>query len=161
MNEAPQQEHAWLQRLVGNWTYEAEAEMGPDQPPCKTSGTETVRPLGEFWILAEGEGTMPGGGSATMLLTLGYDVRQGRFVGTWIGSMMSWHCVYTSGRLDPGGTKLALEAEGPNFAEEGKSAIYRDELEIVDARHRALRSSMKQADGSWHGFMTAHYRRQS
>jgi len=159
MNETPQQEHAWLQKMIGEWTYESEAQMGEGQPPFKASGTETVRPLGEFWILAEGQGTMPGGGHGTMLLTLGYDVRQGRFVGTWIGSMMSWHCVYQEGRLDPGGTRLQLEADGPSFAEEGRTARYRDELEIVAPDHRVLRSAIRQPDGSWHDFMAAHYRR--
>jgi hypothetical protein len=159
MNETPREEHGWLQRLVGSWTFESEGEMGPDQPPFKSTGTETVRPLGGFWILAEGQGTMPDGNPANMLLTLGYDVRQSRFVGTWIGSMMSWHCVYQEGRLDAGGTRLVLEAEGPSFAEEGKSARYRDELEIVAPDHRVLRSSMLMPDGSWHGFMAAHYRR--
>lgn len=38
----PQKEHQWLQKLVGEWTYESEALMGPDQPPVKSTGTETV-----------------------------------------------------------------------------------------------------------------------
>jgi hypothetical protein len=32
---------------------------------------------------------MPGGGAATMFLTLGYDPQRERYVGTWIGSMMT------------------------------------------------------------------------
>ena len=39
----------------------------------KSSGTETVRAIGEFWILAEGQGTMPDGESVTMTFTVGYD----------------------------------------------------------------------------------------
>ncbi len=33
MNIEPQKEHQWLQKLVGDWTYEAEATMEPGQPP--------------------------------------------------------------------------------------------------------------------------------
>jgi hypothetical protein len=36
MKTEPQQEHQWLQQLVGEWTYEAEAMMEPGQasPTC-------------------------------------------------------------------------------------------------------------------------------
>ena len=69
----PQQEHQWLQKLVGEWTYEAAATMAPDQPPTQCQGSEHVRALGGLWILAESQGEMPGGGAATAVLTLGYD----------------------------------------------------------------------------------------
>ena len=59
----PQKQHLWLQRLVGEWTFETECSPGPDQPPMKMTGTETVRTLGGLWTIGEGEGEMPGGGS--------------------------------------------------------------------------------------------------
>ena len=43
MNAEPQKEHQWLQRLVGEWTYENEATMSPDQPAEVCRGTENVR----------------------------------------------------------------------------------------------------------------------
>ena len=55
MMAEPQKEHEWLQKLVGEWTYESEATMEPDQPPMRLSGTENVRSLGGLWILAEGQ----------------------------------------------------------------------------------------------------------
>lgn len=58
----PQKEHRWLQKLVGEWTFEGEAPMGPDKPPEKFKGTERVRSLGDLWFVAEGQGEMPGGG---------------------------------------------------------------------------------------------------
>jgi Protein of unknown function (DUF1579) len=69
MNAEPQKEHQWLQQLVGEWTYEAEATMAPGQAPSKCEGSESVRSLGALWILAEGQGEMPGGGPATTVLT--------------------------------------------------------------------------------------------
>ncbi len=36
-------EHQWLRRLVGEWTVEGEASMGPEQATQKYSGTESVR----------------------------------------------------------------------------------------------------------------------
>jgi hypothetical protein len=54
MKTEPQQEHQWLQQLVGEWTYEAEATMEPGQPPSKFEGSESVRSLGG---LDSGRGT--------------------------------------------------------------------------------------------------------
>jgi hypothetical protein len=68
MKIEPQQEHQWLQQLVGEWTYEAKAMMAPSQPPSKFEGSESVRALGGLWILAEGQGEMPGCGAATTVL---------------------------------------------------------------------------------------------
>ncbi|RJG27659.1 DUF1579 family protein [Massilia cavernae] len=68
--ETVTEQHRWLQQLVGNWTYEATAQM-PDGPSEALTGTDHVRALGNFWIVAEGEGKMPGEGSAQMVLTIG------------------------------------------------------------------------------------------
>lgn len=98
-NMAPQKEHEWLQKLVGEWTFEAEASMGPDKPAEVYRGAETVRPLGGFWTLGEGQGGMPDGTTGTTFMTLGYDPQKKRFVGTFIGSMMTNLWIY-DGELD-------------------------------------------------------------
>ena len=81
MNAKPERQHLWLHKLIGEWTYEAEAVMEPGKPPAKSGGTESVRSLGEIWVLAEGRGEMPDGSPGTMLMTLGYDPQKQRFVG--------------------------------------------------------------------------------
>ena len=156
----PQREHAWLQQLVGEWTYEHEATMGPDQPPMKATGTESVRSLGGLWTLAEGQGTTPDGAGCTMFMTLGFDPQKGRFVGTFVASMMTYLWVY-DGWLDASERVLTLEADGPSFTDPGAMAKYRDVVEIVSEDHRTLRSSVLGDDGEWHEFMLAHYRRTS
>ena len=62
MKIEPQKEHQWLQKLVGEWTFESDCGMGPGKPNEKFKGTESVRSLDGLWILAEGQGEMPGGG---------------------------------------------------------------------------------------------------
>jgi hypothetical protein len=158
MKTEPQKEHQWLQQLVGEWTYEGEATMVPGQPPSKFDGSERVRSLGGLWILAEGQGEMPGCGAATTVLTLGYDPQQQRYVGTWIGSMMTHLWLY-EGSLDAAGRVLTLNAEGPDMAAAGKMAQYKDVIDLKSDDHRVLTSHMRGEDGEWHGFMTAHYRR--
>ncbi|MDB5352036.1 MAG: ribulose kinase [Planctomycetota bacterium] len=157
MNEKPQQEHRWLDKLVGEWTSEMECVMGPDQPPTKSSGTESVRSLGGLWTIGEGAGEMPEGGTAMSVMTLGYDPKASRFVGTFIVSVMTHMWTY-SGSLDESGKVLALDAEGPSFTGEG-TAKYQDRIEFVDDDHRILTSQMLGDDGEWHRFMIAHYRR--
>ena len=158
MHAEPQKEHQWLQRLVGEWTYEADAAMGPDQPPSKFKGSEQVRSLGGLWVVAEGQGEMPDGRPATMIMTLGYDPQKKRYVGTWIGSMMTYLWVY-DGSLDAAEKVLTLNAEGPNMMAEGKMAKYQDRIEMKSDDHRVLTSHLLGEDGTWHQFMTSHYRR--
>lgn len=152
----PQKEHEWLQALVGEWTMEC-GPMPEGAPPA-TPWTETVRSLHGIWILAEGQGETPGGTAATTVMTLGYDPQKKRFVGTWIGSMMTHLWVY-DGALDATGKILTLESEGPDMAGEGKMAKYRDVIELKSHDHRVLTSHMLGEDGEWREFMTAHYRR--
>ena len=154
----PQDEHRWLQRLVGEWRWEMDAPAGPDQPPAKHEGTETVRPLGELWTLGEGSSTMPDGSPATTLMTLGYDPARQRFVGTFVGSMMTHLWIY-EGTLDEAGKVLTLDTEGPDFSGEAKMLSYQDVIEWVSDDHRVLRSRMLGDDGEWRQFMEAHYRR--
>jgi hypothetical protein len=154
----PLKEHQWLQKLVGEWTFEAECVMGPDQPPVKSTGTESVRSLGGLWTLGEGRGEMPGGGIGTTLMTLGYDPARKQFVGTFVGSMMTQLWVY-DGALDPGGTVLTLDTEGPSFAGDGKLVKFQDVIEFKSDDHRVLSSQALGDDGKWHRFMTASYRR--
>jgi hypothetical protein len=132
--------------------------MAPGQPPSTCEGSERVRSLGGLWILAEGQGAMPGGGAAATVLTLGYDPQKRRYVGTWIGPMMThlWLC---DGALDAAGRVLTLNAEGPHMAAEVKMAQHKNGIEFMSEDHRVLTSHVLGEDGEWHGFMRANYRR--
>lgn len=158
MKTEPQKEHQWLQQLVGEWTYEIEATTGPGKPPEKFAGSETVRSLGRLWVLCEGRGEMHGGGISTTLMTLGYDPQKERFVGTWIGSMMTYLWVY-EGSLDAAENVLTLNAEGPNFSGERTMMKYKDVIAVKSHDHRVLTSHLLGDGGNWQGFMTANYRR--
>lgn len=151
----PQKEHQWLQRLVGEWTFENECIAEPGKPPLKSSGTDSVRSLGGIWIVCEGQGDMPGGGISHAIMTLGYDPAKNRFVGSFIASVMSNLWVY-EGNL--AGNVLTLDCEGPSFSPQGGMAKYQDIIEFISDDHRTL-SSQIYADGKWQRFMLAHYRR--
>ncbi|MGJ3245187.1 MAG: DUF1579 domain-containing protein [Elainellaceae cyanobacterium] len=157
--EKPQQEHEWLQKMVGEWTYEIEATMGPDQPAETMTGTETVRSVGGLWVIAEGHGEMcVDGGDMTSIMTLGYNSQTRRYTGTWIGSVMTYLWVY-DGELDATERVLTLNSEGPAMSGDGM-AQYKDVIEFKSDDHRVMTSHLLRDDGQWQQFMTAHYRRQ-
>jgi hypothetical protein len=150
----PQKEHHWLQRLVGEWTVEGECSLGPDQPPMKTTGKETVRSFGGLWTIGEGKGE-PGCDS---IMTLGFDPQTKRFVGTFIAAEMT-HLWPYNGTLDATGNVLTLDSEGPSIAGDGTMAKWQDSIEFLGEDHRTLSSQYLGPDGKWVPFMKAHYRR--
>lgn len=154
----PEKEHQWLKQLLGEWTFEGEAAMGPDTPTEKFRGTERVRSIGDLWFLSEGEGKMPDGEPSTTLATLGYDPQKKKFVGTFIGSMMTNLWVY-DGSLDASGKVLTLDTEGPGMTGDGKIAKYQDVIEIKSNDHRTLTSRLQGEDGKWTQVMSMTYRR--
>lgn len=156
--EAMTDEHRWLMQLAGSWTCESEASMGPDQPRAVFKGTDKVRALGDFWIVAEGEHEAPGGGTAQMIMTLGYDPKRGRFRGTFIHSMMSYLWQY-DGELDAERKRLTLDSTGPSMSGDGRDVHYRDVIAIVDGEQRTFTSYAQRDNGEWVEFMSSRYRR--
>lgn len=158
MKTEPQKEHLWLHRLVGDWTYEIEACMKPGEPPQKLKGSETVRSVGGIWIVCEGQGEMPGGGMATTILTVGFDPAAKKFVGSWIGSMMTylWHY---EGTLDAAERVLTLNCEGPIFDGTGGTTKYKDVHTIISDNERTLAGNFLDREGNWNEMMTCTFRR--
>jgi len=96
---------------------------------------------------------------ATTMMTLGYSLQQQRFVGTWMGSMMTHLWLY-NGELDAAERVLILHSEGPSMTSEGQMAQYKDVIEFKHPDHRVLTSFCRGDDGQWQQFMTANYHRQ-
>lgn len=157
MLPTPTPEHLWLKRLAGTWSFESACPASPGEEPARAEGVETIRMVGDVWLVAESTGTMPGGAPMTAIMTLGFDPARNAFVGTWIGSPMTHMFVY-QGTLDDERSTLTLNTTGPDFNNPGASADYRDIIEWRSNTERRLRSEMK-SDGAWHEIMHATYRR--
>ena len=93
-----------------------------------------------------------------MIITLGYDPERKRFVGTWVGSMMTHLWVY-EGALDDAGKVLTLNADGPSMTGNGKMTKYQDIIELKGDDCHILTARMLGDDGKWSEIMTAEYRR--
>ncbi len=154
----PQAEHRWLQRMVGRWRGQAECVMGPGQEPQSSTLTETVRMLGDLWVIAESEGWMPDGGTSGMIMTLGFDPQRLRFVGTAAVSMMTTLWVY-DGRLDQASDTLTLDTEGPHFSDPARRGKYQDVITLHATGRRVMTSSTLSDDGAWQQFMRVEYER--
>jgi hypothetical protein len=144
----PAPQHVWLQRLIGEWR-----TFSPEGTPAESvfEGRETGSALGEIWVQIKGDfpmGETPG----SSVSTLGYDPRSGRFVGSWIGNMMTHHWVY-DGEMSPDGESLILECEGPAFDGSGNTDRYRDTLTFEGPNRRRLTASVLGSDGEWRDFM--------
>ncbi|QDU56647.1 DUF1579 domain-containing protein [Aeoliella mucimassa] len=148
----PEKEHQWLQQFAGEWTTTSKGSIGPDQPPMECSGTIKSRMIGEFWVVNEMKSTIQGD-SMQGLQTIGYDASKKKYVGTWVDSMMNHMWIY-EGTVDESGSKLTLEAEGPNFMAPGKLTKFRDAYEFKTPDHIIVTSSMLGEDGKWITFMT-------
>lgn len=154
----PESQHKLLQSLVGDWTFESSCDMGPDKPRETFRGKETVRALGDLWIICEGEGETPGGGASQMVIQLGYDPAKGKFVGSFIASMMTHFWPY-EGSLDASGKAITLESTGPSFDDPKVLKPYRDIITVVSEDERTLTSQMPDGKGGWVEFMKSQYRR--
>lgn len=158
MQEEAVTQHHWLKKFVGEWEYSGECPMGPGGEMSKFTGVERVRAVGGLWIVGESTGNIPGGGEATMILTVGFNPKTGRFVGTWVGSMMAHLWVY-DGWLDDAGATLTLEAQGPCMQDPAKTRTYRDITEFKSDDHRVFRAQMQNDQGEWEQMMTMEVRR--
>jgi len=154
----PQKEHAWLQQLVGQWQADVEAFMEPGKPAEKSQGTESVRALGGFWVVADFKGTAMGQPFAGVF-TLGYDPAKAKYIGSWVDSMGS-HLWTFEGAVDAAGKTLTLEAVGPCPMKPGEMVKFKEVMEIKSKDHRIFTSSMQGEDGKWTTGMIINYRRQ-
>lgn len=154
----PSTEHAWLRKLLGHWTYEHPGHTIDGQPDQVLRGTEVFRALGDLWVQGEATGPMPDGSPSISQMTLGFDATANRFIGTWIGSMMSNLWVY-DGELDANGRILRLYADGPRFDGTPGTERYMDVIEFLTDDHRTLSGHTRNAEGVWTPFMVGHYRR--
>jgi len=131
--------------------------MEPGRPPIRTEGTETVHSFGPFWILADYKGTFADG-PFKGLLTLGYNSRTKKFVGSWISSL-SGNILNYEGTLDATGNTLTLEAEGYCHTAPDRLSKFRQVIELWDKDHRRFTSSMQGEDGKYVMRMSINYTR--
>ena len=144
----PTKQHDWLKAFVGEWETDGEMVMAPGQPPLKTKGTESVKMIGGFWMASEMKCM---GDAMTGVMTVGYDPKKEKYVGTWVCSMCDKLFTY-EGTVS--GNTLTLNTDGPSPTDPAKTVKMKDVCELKGPDERTLTSYMRGDDGQWVKFMT-------
>jgi len=152
----PAKEHELLAQFAGEWESTAKTVPAPGQEPMVCTGMENAKMVGGFWLVGQGEGEMMGQKMAS-LLTIGFDPKTKKYVGTFVCSMDSTMWKY-EGAMDATGKKLTLETEGPSPVD-GKLTKFREVLELVDQDHKTFTSYMVDDQGKETKFVVMEYRR--
>ena len=160
MGTRPVAEHGWLQNLLGEWRVVSEFAMEPGGAMQRSEGTESVKSLGGLWAFSEGRGNMPDGTPMTMYRAFGYDVSFKEYRGCLFMSMSS-HLWQYVGTLSADGRTMTLDCDGPSMVEDGKTAPYRDMIELIDDDQRTVTSYGQDEKGEWQEIMKATYTRVS
>lgn len=155
----PARDHEWLKQLVGEWEVQFKMYLQPDQPPVEAAGTDSVRTLGEHWIIAETKTVMMGS-PYHGILSLGYNALKQQFNGTWIDSFGGQLWVY-KGTLNEAGDAMTLETEGPSLQSPDKTARYKETIQITGKDTRTFTSTTETEDGKWIKILTIEYRRKN
>lgn len=153
----PARDHQWLKQLVGEWETTWKMEAQPDQPPAESGGTDSVRAVGDHWVVAEARATMMGT-PYTGVMSLGYDPEQKRFHGTWIDSFCGRLWVY-KGTLNDAGDTLTLETEGPSPEDPDKIVRYREAMRITGPDRRTFTSSFETENDKWVRLLVIEFQR--
>ncbi len=157
MFDKPQAEHKWLEQLVGNWRIEQQCTM-PSGATNRTEGQMTCRMIGGLWLFAESSGESDEGDKWTCVMTVGFDPKRNAYMGTFIGSMMSYLWPY-EGTLDESRKRLVLDTNGPKMDGVGTSN-YRDTIEIISSDHWRFTGELQNNDSTWTMIMDGAHRRQ-
>jgi hypothetical protein len=150
----PQKEHAWLEQLAGEWDSEMTIQP-PGQSSMTTKGEEKSRMIGGFWFVAENTSEMFGT-PYTGIMTLGYDPKSKKYVGTWVDSMGDYLWQY-KGAVE--GTKLTLDSKGPCPLKPGQLVNFKETIELKGKDNKVFTSSIQEDDGSWTQMVTIEYTR--
>lgn len=155
--EASAAEHEWLLQLVGEWDANWDTEPGNPDSDATWKSHESIKAVGDLWIVAEGEAS-GAGFSFTSMLTIGYDPAEKAFVGSWIDSIQTHMWTYR-GTLDEERRVLTLAAEGPSMTDPTKTAKYEDRIELIDADHKRITSVGMNDKGEWEQYMQVNFTR--
>lgn len=158
MATKPVKEHEWLKNLLGEWKIESEMVMEPGAPKLESQGTASVKSLGGLWAFSENKETMTNGFVMEGYFALGYDVSFKEYRGCIIMAASS-HLWKYAGKLSDDGKTLTLECEGPDMVTDGKTALYREVIELINENHRTQTSYAQDEKGEWVEFAKANYTR--
>ena len=127
----PGEEHKALEPLVGTWKASIKMLMGPGDPQMSEGTCERSWIMGGRYLMAKHAGVM-GGMPFEGMEIMGYDIRAGQYVSTWIDNMGTGIAMTSSGKMDPATKTLTMEMSMYDPMSKGMIP-YKNVTKIVDA----------------------------
>lgn len=147
-----QPEHELLQRMVGNWKFVKKSSPATGEPEVVGTGTISAELIGEFFVVSRWRGLVYEV-DFEAVQTIGYDVREQKYIGTWADSIMThlWHFAGPVSEAENTKT-LTLQATGPSPG--GAIATFRERYLFRRPDSITVIAEMKTKGGTWQQFMT-------
>ncbi len=140
-------EHALLERFAGDWNFERfSVPTDGSEPRSLGSGTVRAEMIGDFFVHLRWSGRLYGV-EYEAFQSLGYDVAQGAYTGSWVDGFMSFRWELT-GALDEGTGVFTLVTRGP--APTGGTAAFRERYTFESDGSVTILGEMEQGAG-WVG----------
>lgn len=120
---APQPEHELLKQFSGDWQFERYSPSGDDvEGEVVGQGNLSAEMVGNFFVVGRWSGEVYGS-EYTAVMSLGYDIERGEYIGSWIDSIISYRW-QLAGTVDEETDELVLSTSGPGPA--GGTAEFRE-----------------------------------
>jgi hypothetical protein len=148
--DKPQPEHKLLERLAGEWRFEKlSMQADGSKPENLGAGTISAELLGGFFVASRWSGKVYGA-DYKAVQSLGYDIKQKKYTGSWIDSTMSYRWEL-AGDVDEESKELTITASGPSPT--GGTCNFRERYQFHSADSITIIGQMQQGE-KWVTFLT-------
>ena len=149
--DAVQPEHKLLERLAGQWQFEKllAAEEGA-KPQSLGTGTISAELIGGFFVDCRWSGKVYDMDYKASQ-SLGYDIKQKKYTGSWIDSSMSYRWDL-SGTVDEKSQELTITTSGPSSTGSG-TCTFRERYQFESKDSITIIGEMRKGE-KWVPFIT-------
>ena len=151
----PQPEHKLLDRFAGEWSFEKLSV--PDdgaEPETLGKGLVSAELVGGFFVVCRWAGEVYGA-DYKAYQSLGYDVKQKKYTGSWVDSAMSYRW-QLNGAVEVKSKEFIVTASGPGPT--GGTTSFRERYQFQSADSITVVGEMRQGE-QWVKFVTTHLSR--
>jgi hypothetical protein len=154
--DVPQPEHRLLERLAGDWRFERQSVPAEGSAPQNLgTGVISAEMVGDFFVVSRWSGTVYGA-DYEALQSLGYDIEQKKYTGSWIDSFISFRWEL-DGTVDEESRELTITTSGPGPT--GGTATFRERYRFDSADSITIFGEMQRGE-RWVTFTTTRLTRE-
>jgi hypothetical protein len=148
--DTPQPEHKLLERFAGEWRFEKQlAPKDGSKPESLGTGMISAESVGGFFVVCRWSGKVYEA-DYKAVQSLGYDIKQKKYTGSWIDSSMSYRWEL-SGTVDEKSQQLTITTSGPGPA--GGTCTFRERYQFQSADSITIIGEMQKGE-KWVPFIT-------